>query len=284
MPLAVLYVFADMIYLLLFYVVRYRRSVTEKNLAECFPSMTGAQRGEIERRFYRNFADYIVETVKLLHMSDAEMSRRMTFENIGLIDKLTSEGRSIVVYFSHCGNWEWAPSVTLHAHCDYNLAYCQVYRPLRNRVFDRLMLKVRSRFGSVSITKSTVLRQLIRYKSQGIRTVTGFMSDQKQSHGDPSVVTTLFGRPTAFISGTETLARKLGFAAIYWDMYKVSRGHYRIVCRLLDDGAYGSMPGQLTRDYARMLENTVLRDPSIWLWTHKRWKYPVVISADENRK
>ena len=144
LPLGALYVISDGVALLLRHVVRYRRKVVRKNLAESFPDKSAAELRDIERRFYRNFADYIFETVKLLHISDKEMSRRMVFENIELVDRLLGEGRSIAVYFSHCGNWEWAPSITLHTAFppDHGAVYGQVYRPLRNHRFDALMLRL----------------------------------------------------------------------------------------------------------------------------------------------
>lgn len=276
LPFCVLYVLSDFVYFLLYHVVRYRRKVVEDNLAKCFPDKTPEERKRIERGFYRHFADCFVETIKLLHISDREVRRRITFENVELIDRLTKAGKSIVVYFSHCGNWEWAPSVTLHTTTD-GVEYCQVYRPLRNKAFDRLMLKVRSRFGSHSFAKATVFRDLLHLKKDGIVSVTGFMSDQKPSHGDPTYVTMFLNRPTAFITGTETLATRIGMAAVYWDMEKISRGHYRIVTRLLDDGSYQAPRGELTQNYALLLETTIRRNPSIWLWTHKRWKNKVTL-------
>lgn len=275
LPLRALYVLADAAYFLIYKVVRYRRGVVRENLAKCFPELTTAQRLDIERRFYRNFADVAVETIKLLHISDDEMRRRMEFVDVDLIDRLVASGRDVAVYFSHCGNWEWAPSVTLHAAHHHGVDYCQVYRPLRSRTFDALMLHIRGRFGSSSFPKATVLRDLIKLRRTDVRTVTGFMSDQKPSHGDPTVVDLFLNRPTAFISGTETLVRKMGMAAIYWDMERLSRGHYRITCRLLDDGTLSSEKGSITRHYASMLQRTIRRDPAIWLWTHKRWKIPV---------
>lgn len=284
LPLGVLYIFADVLYVLVYHVVRYRRRLVRRNLADCLPGLSESERRAVERRFYRNFADYVVETVKLLHISDAEMKRRMTFENFELIDRLVAEGRSVVIYFSHTGNWEWAPSMTLRAERrpGDGVEYCQVYRPLRNRTFDRLMLDVRSRFGSLSFAKSAVLRDLIRLKKEGSVSVTGFMSDQKPSHGDPTVVTTFLGRPTAFISGTETLARKLGYAVVYWDTDKPSRGHYHLTCRLMAANAADCEPHSITLTYASFLQNTILRNPAIWLWTHNRWKNPVNLDKLES--
>lgn len=279
LPLKVMYALSDIAFVLVYYVARYRRRVVDDNLAQCFPDIDQKARAAIRRQFYRNFCDTFVEAVKLLHISDKEICQRMQFENTALIDKLLSQGKSVAVYFSHCGNWEWAPSVTLHTTHHQGVEYCQVYRPLRNHAFDSLMLRIRSRFGSLSFAKATVFRDLVHLKRDNILTVTGFMSDQKPSHNDPTVVTMFLNRPTAFISGTETLARRIGLAAIYWDMEKTARGHYRITCRLLDDGTHAGEPGTLTRNYAAMLQDTITRNPAIWLWTHKRWKIPVTMPA-----
>lgn len=285
LPLGALYLISDIVAFVLRHIVRYRRKTVRKNLSESFPDKSTAQLREIERSFYRNFADYIFETIKLLHISDEEMSRRMKFDNIELVDRLLGEGKSIAVYFSHCGNWEWAPSITLHSAFapDSGAVYGQVYRPLRNQWFDTLMLRLRSRFGSHSYPKKTVMRELIREKRTGLPAMVGFMSDQKPSHGDTIHIVRFLNHPTAVITGTETLARRLGMAAIYWDVTKISRGHYRITNRLISDNLDNEPQYSITDRYAAMLEETIRRNPPIWLWTHKRWKHKVNYSDDETK-
>lgn len=272
-PWCVIYALADCVCFLLYHIVRYRRSTVADNLAACFPDRTAAERKSIEKQFYRNFCDLIFETVKLLHVSDDDMRRRMQFDDVEVIQQLIDAGRPVAIYFAHTGNWEWAPSVTLHLGGD--VVFGQVYRPLRNPVMDKLMLAIRSRFGSVSYPKATVFRSLFRDSRAGQLTVTGFMSDQKPSHGDPTLPVMFLNRPTAMITGTETLARRLNMAAVYWDMSKPSRGHYRIRCRLIATDVAATPKHEVTMEYARMLRNTIENNPAIWLWTHKRWKIPV---------
>lgn len=277
LPLGALYGISDIAAPLLRNVLRYRRTVVRENLKACFPHMSPQELNKVERRFYRNFTDSFVETLKLLHMSDAEMRRRMQWEGIDIIDRLMAQGRSIAVYFAHFFNWEWAPSVSLHTSLrpSDGTIFGQVYRPLRSESFDRLMLTVRSRFSSVCYPKSSALRHLVLAARKGEKTITGFMSDQHPSHGDSGHRTTLMGRPTLMITGTETLARKLDMAAIYWDMQKLSRGHYKITVRLLAEHPAELPQGRLTELYTRALEQTISRDPAIWLWSHKRWKHPL---------
>ncbi len=282
LPFRCLYLISDFLFFILYHVVRYRRKLVMKNLTNSFPGKDMTELRDISRRFYHNFADYLVETIKLLHISDEDMGRRMAFENLESMHEMLDRGRSIVVYFSHCFNWEWATSFVLAFHgSKYRDAkFCQIYRPLKDQWMDALMLRLRSRFHSISIKKSQTLRELLTMRRDGYLSVTGFMSDQKPSHGDPTYVTEFMSQPTAFITGTETLARRLSMAAVYWDMRKVSRGHYSIRVRVIGSDLSKLPPMGVTDEYARMLEQTINNQPDIWLWTHNRWKNPVTLPRD----
>lgn len=282
LPLRVLYILADFIFFILYHLVRYRRKVTLKNLRDSFPDYDEKQIAGICRQFYRNFSDYIVETLKLAHISDDEMAKRMEFENIEIMDKPLGEGRSVVIYFSHCFNWEWAPSVILHSRHRNNakVVFGQVYRPLDSKWFDSVMLRLRGRFGAESYKKKNVLRDLLTLRRDGIAWCVGFMSDQKPSHGDPTYVMKFLNHPTAAITGTETLATRLKTAVIYWDMHKTSRGHYKIAMRHIADDASTHPQHEITDRYMHMLEDTIHRQPDLWLWTHKRWKNPVTLPQE----
>lgn len=286
LPFWLLYAISDVTFVIICYVARYRRSVVAKNLAESFPEMTARELARIRRRFYRNFSDYIFETIKLLHVSDGEMRRRMTFSGVEIADSYLRQGRPVVAYFSHCGNWEWAPSVTLWSSlvAGRDAEFCQIYRPLRDRAMDALMLRLRSRFGSVSLPKRMAFLDLMRYKKRGMPTITGFMSDQKPSHGDPVHVVRFLCHPTAVITGTETAARRLDAAVVYWDMEKRSRGHYHITFHLITDNPTQLPEHAITDRYVALLQRTIMRNPSIWLWTHKRWKHAVTFADSDTGK
>lgn len=283
LPWCVLYGVSTAIYFVLCHGIGYRRKVVMKNLRESFPEKTEREINDIARKFYRNFADMIVETVKLLHVSDAEMRARFTFEGVEIIDGMMRQGRSVAAYFSHTFNWEWAPSVTLWSSlvADRDAAFCQVYRPLRDKAMDALMLRIRCRFGARSLPKKNTLRALLALRRDGMPSVTGFMSDQKPSHGDPAYITTFLSHPTAFITGTETLARRLGMAAVYWDITRVGRGRYHLTVKTLSDDVASAEPMAVTAKYVRMLEDTIRRDPANWLWSHKRWKIPVTLPEND---
>ena len=123
-------------------------------MAASFPEKTEVERQQIVRRFYRNFTDVFLETIKLLHVRDGQIRERIEFVGVEQIDRCTAEGRSVGLYCSHFGNWEWITSLTLWASTDAKISYSQVYRPLRNKWFDRFYFDLRRRFHSESIPKN----------------------------------------------------------------------------------------------------------------------------------
>lgn len=146
LPFGALYIISDLLAFVARDVVRYRRRMVDLNLAASFPEMSEAERNKVARRFYRNFTDVFIETIKLLHVSDKAMKKRMVFEGAEVIDRHIAEGRSVGLYCSHFCNWEWITSVTQWTLAGPQVRYSQVYRPLRNRWFDEFLLRTPQAF------------------------------------------------------------------------------------------------------------------------------------------
>lgn len=282
LPLWVLYRISDVIFFSVWYVFGYRKKVVVKQLSDSFPEKSPKEIRRIARRFFRNFSDYIVETIKLLHISDRQMLRRFTFSGTEEMDALLDRDIPVMVLFSHCFNWEWAPSVTLWLRNapGERMHFGQVYRPLKNKWMDELMLRIRSRFNSLNYPMKKVLRELLEAKRDKIRTATGFMSDQKPYYGDVKHVIDFLNHPTPTLLTSAELAHKLKMGVVYWDISKLRRGHYHIDIIPVADSAADMTPEELTDRYFGLLTRTILRNPSIWLWSHKRWKYPYAFAED----
>ena len=69
LPFRILYGMADIGYVLLYYIIRYRRGVVRKNLVTAFPEKSINDIKTIERKFYHWFCDYFLEAIKLLSIS-----------------------------------------------------------------------------------------------------------------------------------------------------------------------------------------------------------------------
>lgn len=270
LPLSLLYILSDILYFWVYIVGRYRKKVVRQNLVHSFPDKSDSERLAVEKAFYHNFCDYFVETMKLLHISDDEMQRRMQFENIDLVKDLMKDGNSALMFLGHYGNWEWVTSLNLYFDGDKTLG--QIYRPLKNKAFDDLFLKIRRRFKSVGIAKSDTLRAIIRMRKDKKQMLIGFMSDQTPSVANIHYWTNFLNQDTPVYTGVERIAKQTGFAVVYLDVQKIKRGYYKGIIKLISDNPTQEPEFAITEMYIREMEKTILRNPAYWLWTHKRWK------------
>lgn len=253
--------------------IRYRRRIVRRNLRDCFPDMSGADLKHTEKMFYRFLADYFFETIALPALSEAQISRRIEFQGLDLLAALIGQRRDIVLYTSHYGNWEYvtALAASMRDLEPVPVIYSHVYRHLKSRFFNNYFLKIRSRFN-VSVEMKSVMRTLVGWRRDDRHFIMGFLSDQKPGGHTRPVTVDFLHRPTPFIEGTEILARKMGCAVVYADMHCQTRGHYKVVFRLMTRDASSSEPGWLTARYAALLSESIRRNPPFYLWSHNRWR------------
>lgn len=271
LPFRVLYILSDILYFWAYLVVGYRIKVVRNNLRTSFPEKSEKELQQIERQFYHHFADYFVETIKLLHISDKEIQERFVFNNMEIVYDLMKDGNSGIMYLGHYGNWEWVTSINLLFGEDSTLG--QIYRPLENKVFDEIFLKIRSRFKSVGIPKNNTLRAMVNYKRKNEKILIGFMSDQSPSPKNIHYWTPFLNHDTAVYTGVERIAKKTGFFVTYLDIIKTGRGRYTAEVKLISADPAEEPEFAITEKYIREMEKTILRNPAYWLWTHKRWKH-----------
>lgn len=273
LPLSVLYMISDIIlYPLVYYVARYRLKVVRKNLRNSFPEKGKNELKSIEKKFYRHFADLIVEVVYGYRVGDEEMRERVVFENVDLVEHLASKTHGVIAYLGHMGNWEWLVDLNKRfvnpAMVEYN-----VYRQLKNPASDKMMLELRSKRGGECIEKKQLLRKLVALRRSEHPFVVGMLSDQKPSKRSSYVWTQFLNQETAFLDGSEVLAHKFGFSAVYAHIWSPKRGYYRIRFEQITDDPELMQPEEMTKRYAELLEQNICAQPEQWLWTHKRWKW-----------
>ena len=273
LPLSVLYMISDvMLYPIVYYVARYRLKVVRKNLRNSFPVKSHDELKNIEKKFYHHFADLIVEVVYGYRVGDEEMRERVVFENVDLVEDLASKTHGVIAYLGHMGNWEWLVDLNKRfvnpAMVEYN-----VYRQLKNPASDKMMLELRSKRGGECIEKNQLLRKLVLLRRADHPFVIGMLSDQKPSKRSSYVWTQFLNQETAFLDGSEVLAHKFGFSAVYAHIRSTKRGYYRIRFEQITDDPSTMQPKEMTKRYAELLEQNICAHPEQWLWTHNRWKW-----------
>ncbi|MDR3339420.1 MAG: lysophospholipid acyltransferase family protein [Candidatus Symbiothrix sp.] len=271
LPVSVLYILADILYVLVYKVMRYRVRMVRNNMKASFPQKTEAERKCLERGFYHYFSDYIVELLKQAHVSKEEMLARAHITNPELIDRLVDEGYTcIAVFLGHYGNWEWFPAsnTVFRSACMY-----PIYRPLNNKAFDKLITNFRTRFGVHLIEKHSTSKSIIQLKLDKTPSMVFFLADQNPGRDYLEYWSTFLNRDTPVLTGPEKIARRLELPVVFADMTVVKRGQYSFAFKLLTKTPQSTPEFWVTETYIRLMEESILKNPSYWLWTHNRWKY-----------
>lgn len=269
LPMRLLYLLSDGLFFPLFHIVKYRRKVVEKQLDECFPEKGMQERRAIERQFYHFFCDYLVEVIKLFSISKKEMMRRMKFVGIEQVREELKDKKFCFLYLGHYCNWEYIASLSYwlpEIHCG------QIYHRIYNQAFDELFLKLRGQFGGESILMKDTLRRILTLRNQEKKVMIGFIADQLPKWENMHHWTTFLNHDTSFFIGAERIAKQVDAALYYVDVERVKRGYYQVRFRLMTLHPKEFPDYELTDQYARLLEESICRQPAYWLWTHKRWK------------
>ncbi len=269
LPFPLLYALSDLVYFFLYRVFGYRKGVVLKNLRNSFPDKSPEEIDRLARDFYSYLCDLFLEMFKTLSISKEAMLRHCTIssEALELFQELGKEGKSLVLVCGHYGNWEWAGN-TFSLLCPQRLSV--IYHPLSSKAFDRLMYKMRTRFGTGLIEMRSTFKEMVKQK--GTLTATAFIADQTP-FPEKAYWTRFLNQDTPIFMGTETIARKMNYPIVYTSLQRERRGYYRIYAELLVEKPAGTVEGEISELHTRRLERDIVSHPEIWLWSHKRWKY-----------
>lgn len=268
LPFWILYLISDLLFVIIFHVVKYRRKVVQENLANAFPEKTIEERREIERKFYGFLCDLIVETIKMFTISKKEIERRVKGNNAEVILDAFAKGKSVLGAVGHYGNWEMAGQRLSSAMTQPRVI---VYKPLSNEVFDNAFLKMRSRFGATLVTMKNTLRKMMELRKEVSFSV--LVSDQTPVQHEVNYFTEFLNQPTAVFLGLEKLARLMNCIVVFCDIRRVKRGYYECTIVPLFDDPKNTAPNEITEAHVKYLEKVIREEPAYWLWSHRRWKF-----------
>lgn len=269
LPLRILYIFSDLLFLFVYYFPSYRRKVVANNLKNSFPEKTLKELKSIELKFYHHLTDMFIETFKISHMSKAEMLKRFTVSNMEIIEKLFDEKRDVIAVFGHYNNWEWFnifPEYTKYKTIS-------IYKPLQNKYFDRFINDLRSKFGMVLTPMSVIIREILNDRKNNINTLSAFISDQTPIKTEIKYWTRFMNQDTPVYMGTEKVATKYDMAVVFFHIQKVKRGYYNLNIELLFEHSAGLPEFLITEKHVNRLEEIIREKPEFWIWSHRRWKH-----------
>ncbi|TCK18756.1 KDO2-lipid IV(A) lauroyltransferase [Thiogranum longum] len=268
LPLPLLYVVADTLFLLLYYVVRLERTLTRDNLQRAFPDLPEQNLKRIAAKSYRNALHVLFETIHAQRISEAGLRSRVKFDNPELLDQLLDKHGKVLAVAAHQGNWEWlemASSLCMSA------PLATLYKPLNHPGIEKMLNETRQRFGGKMISAQRALPRLLRFTRE--RSIVAVLADQGPQPHEEKYWATFLNQDTAFYPGIEKLARILEMPLLFTHVTRTRRGHYRVRFELLGTPPWSMPEGELMERYIRAVEQQIIGHPEDWLWMYKRWKY-----------
>ncbi len=267
LPLRLLYFIGDAIYGLLYYILKYRRPVVMANLTIAFPEKSAAEKTVIAKAFYHNFTDTFIEVIKMLSMSAAESKRRVTGD-YSAIEEAMKNGKNVQLHAMHNFNWELVQWTVVRS---VNITFLGVYMPISNKPLNTFFYNLRKKYGTVLISATKFKTDFNEVAPPHYALM--LAADQNPGNLNSVYWLSFFNKPTAFVAGPEKGARLKDTAVVFVNFYKTKRGHYHFTSKLATTEPNALPEGELTQMFVRYVEGCIRKNPSNYLWSHRRWKH-----------
>lgn len=268
LPFRVLYIISDLLFPVIYHLTAYRKKIVLLNLRNAFPEKDEDEIRKISKNFYHHFIDVVLEIIKMRSAVRSRIRNRISYSNPELLQKYFDEGKSVLVMSAHFNCWEW--TAICAGYTPHHPVV--VYKPIHNHYFDRFMKKARERYGIETIPMQETLRRVTLDRRNGDLVLYGFVSDQSPVWEEVQHWTGFLNQLTAVYTGVEKLALRTGYPVICYSMRKTGRGRYIIDLAPLSEDHTDKKKNEITEEFFRSLEERILKNPELWLWTHRRWK------------
>lgn len=267
LPMRILYFISDIFYLIIYHLVKYRRNVVRTNLVSSYPNKELSEIIQIEKGYYHHLCDLLIEFWKQITASKSFLENHVELNGFEKIQDVQESNQSIMMVMGHVNSWEWAAQKICFRS---KFPFYILYRPLKNKQIDKLVLDVRTKFGTELIGMNAIVRYLAKNRDNVVGGC--FIADQNPPKQN-ALWANFLRKETAFFSGFQKLSRKFGQPVYFLEVFKVSRGKYRCTLEELIGNPKEMTEEEMTQVFANRLEKQIDEQPSSWLWSHRRWKY-----------
>jgi KDO2-lipid IV(A) lauroyltransferase len=269
LPFKILYLISDILFFIIYRIIRYRRKVVTSNLEKVFQNKNKIEIARLAKKHYRHFTDLFIEMLKTWSMSKEDINKHFKYRNISILNELYDEGKSIILVCGHYGNWEWSGNMeSFMKHKGH-----AVYKPMKNKYFDHLIYKIRAKFGATPIDKNKIIKTFITNEKNKIPGLYLMVADQSPKLQHTRFWSKFLGVKVPVFVGSEILAKKMDAAVVFFDIKKVKRGFYEATFNVLSKNPKELQNYKITELFLRELECQIFTEPAYYFWTHKRFKH-----------
>lgn len=269
LPMPILYIISDFFYLIVYYIVGYRKKVVINNLRMAFPAKSDKEITKLSKAFFKHFIDLMFESIKMFSISEKEMLKRYKSINVELVNNLAKKGKSIILVGAHKGNWEWSSSLPLVIDIPVYAAYTK----LANPYFEKRIKKTRTQFNIGGIKSTEIVKKIHQKESNKEQAAYLLLSDQSPMLHKAHYWQKFFNIKVPVHTGAEMLAKRYDFAVVNYSARKVRRGYYETEFTLITETPKDLGSFEITDKYLSITEDSIKDQPAYYLWSHKRFKH-----------
>ena len=256
---------ADINGYILYYLLRYRRKVTRQNLSLSFPNKCINDIIKIEKRYYRHLGDLFLDSLALVGSSKRMVKSHFVYNDADFWS--FNQNKPVICAMSHYGSWEYTVGYKMRTE---NPLF-PIYRPLKSEVMDELFYQMRSRFGAEPCSMKNSIRRAIQYRGQNF--IMAMIADQTPVRNPDEIWYKFLNQDTQFFMGFGQMAKRFGMGVYFLDVRRIKRGYYYGKMIQIYDGVEDITYNEIVERYIMRLERMIEREPSLWTWSHKRWKH-----------
>ena len=252
------------------------RGIAQYQLDFCFPELTEQQRAKLLKQYFVNLGKTVFETL-VIQKFRKQRSQWIQLVNPEVVAEASQQGGGVILVFAHLGNWE-----LLSVVCEMlNIEGMIVTSEIGAKRTEQFLEAQRSTGGIDLVSRSNKMLPLAIAKS--FKKGRFFLAAYDQDINNvPSVFVDFFGRKASTPKNIAVLAQRYQTPVVSAFSQRTEEGRHIYSFELLSEGQYQQGEEEtlrLTQHYSDVLEKFIRKDPSQWVWHHRRWKNQPNITA-----
>jgi Kdo2-lipid IVA lauroyltransferase/acyltransferase len=255
----------------LFFFWRSRREIAVENLRAAVARGSiaiDASPEEIIKQNFRNLGKSFVEVLKIYYGLGRHIFEGVEVSGAEHLRTAMEKGKGVIFVTGHCGNWELNALVFSKRLVKVDV----VARPIDNPYINRVVERTRKKYGNRVIYKKGALKKILScLRNEG---VVGILMDQSVVEAE-GVATEFLGKRDYTTKMPAVIARKTGSPVIPAFIRRTPGGHLIEIHEAVELDASGEGEAAVLNDTIMLsayIEEYIRRNPSEWLWMHRRWK------------
>ncbi len=261
----------DVLGYLLFYLWKSRRVIALENLRSAVSRnaiLSDLSPESITMQNFRNLGKSFIEVVKIYYGLDSQIYKNIKINGEENFRKALAKGRGVILITGHCGNWELS-GIALSLKLTKMNA---IARPLNNPYLNRIIEKAREKYGNNIIYKRGALKKILSSLKRN-EPVTILM-DQSVTRSE-GIIIDFLGKNAYTTKMPALIARRTDSPVLPFFIRRVKGGHRieigeEIKLHKSEDSEKDILSN--TINFTKSIEEYIRKNPSEWLWIHRRWK------------